>query len=120
MTLTIKNLVAGYTKIPVINGLSVSVPSGDFIGLVGPNGAGKSCLLKTIAGIIKPDAGSISLDDKNIENLPAKTSAKQIAYLAQDRSAAWTSSVRDLVALGRAPYRGGRWVRLARKPIMQQ
>ncbi len=106
MTLTIKYLISGYTKTSVINGLSVRAQAGDFIGLVGPNGAGKSCLLKTIAGIIKPDAGSISLDGKNIENLSSKTRAKQIAYLAQDRGAAWALSVRDLVALGRAPYRG--------------
>ena len=106
MTLTITNLSSGYGKTSVIRDLNAQAKAGEFIGLVGPNGAGKSCLLKTIAGLIKPQGGQIELGGQSTAALSPKARAKQIAYLAQERSAAWPLPVRDLVALGRAPYRG--------------
>jgi len=106
MTLSISNLDARYGKSPVIKNLSAQADTGDLIGLVGPNGSGKSCLLKTIAGLIKSSSGHIELGGQKLAGLPIKTRAKQIAYLAQDRHAAWPLPVRDLVALGRAPWRG--------------
>ncbi len=106
MTLTIKNLSAGYGKTVITKYLNAQAQAGDFIGLVGPNGAGKSCLLKTIAGLLKPSAGNIDLGGKTLNAMPPKMRAKQISYLAQTRSAAWPLPVRELVALGRAPHRG--------------
>jgi len=106
MTLTITNLSAAYSKQDVVQEINAAAKAGDFIGLVGPNGAGKSCLLKTVAGLIKPSSGTIDIGGNNISALSPKARAKQISYLAQERSAAWPLPVRDLVALGRAPYRG--------------
>jgi len=106
MTLTITNLSAAYGKQDVVQRVSAAANTGEFIGLVGPNGAGKSCLLKTVAGLIKPSNGTVDIGGNNIVALSPKARAKQISYLAQERSAAWPLPVRDLVALGRAPYRG--------------
>lgn len=106
MSLTIENLSAGYGNTPVLRGINTTANPGQLIGLVGPNGSGKSCLLKTIAGLIVPDAGQVSISGQPVAGLPPHERAKQIAWLAQDRSAAWALSVRELVALGRAPYRG--------------
>ncbi|MCF6220075.1 MAG: ABC transporter ATP-binding protein [Robiginitomaculum sp.] len=106
MNLQIENLSAGYGKTQILRGINTTAKPGELIGLVGPNGSGKSCLLKTIAGLIRPDAGQVCISGQSITSFAPGERAKHIAWLAQDRSAAWALSVRDLVALGRAPYRG--------------
>ena len=106
MKLVLSNLSTAYTKTPILNGVNTKVKSGEFIGLVGPNGSGKSCLLKTIAGLLAPLKGSINLDDADIYGMGSKNRARSVSYLAQDKSAQWPLPVYDMVALGRAPYRG--------------
>jgi len=106
MSLHIENLYAGYDKTPVLQNICSVAKPGELIGLLGPNGSGKSCLLKTISGLIAPTSGHVTFSGKSVTSLPPKTRAKSIAWLAQDRSAAWALSVRELVSLGRAPYRG--------------
>jgi len=106
MSIVIENLSAGYGKTSVLNDINVVAKPGVLIGLVGPNGSGKSCLLKTVAGLITPDAGRVSLSGRSVHTFAPRARAQQIAWLAQNRSAAWALSVRELVSLGRAPYRG--------------
>jgi len=106
MSLVIENLSAGYGKTSVLSEINAVAKSGKLIGLVGPNGSGKSCLLKTIAGLITPNTGMVNLSSQSVHALVPRARAQQIAWLAQDRSAAWALSVRELVSLGRAPYRG--------------
>ena len=57
--LTITNLTKRYAGKRALNGLSMSLPQGKIIGLLGPNGSGKTTLMKTIAGLLTPDAGEI-------------------------------------------------------------
>jgi len=106
MSLVVEKLSAGYGKKPVLNGVETIAKPGELIGLVGPNGSGKSCLLKTIAGLITPDAGQVKFSGQSVHGFAPRVRAQNIAWLAQDRSAAWALSVRELVGLGRAPYRG--------------
>lgn len=106
MSLVIKNLSAGYGNTSVLSGINVAAKPGELIGLVGPNGSGKSCLLKTVTGLITPDIGAVSLSGQSVHSFAPRVRARHIAWLAQDRSAVWTLSVRALVSLGRAPYRG--------------
>ncbi len=106
MSLVIENLNAGYGKAHVLHGVNAAAKPGELIGLVGPNGSGKSCLLKTIAGLIVPTSGHVSVSGRSLSSLSSKARARQISWLAQDRSAAWALSVRELVSLGRAPHRG--------------
>lgn len=106
MKFVLSNLSTAYTKTPILNGLNAQAKSGEFIGLVGPNGSGKSCLLKTIAGLLPPLEGTVNLDDTDIHATGPKIRARSISYLAQNKSAQWPLPVYDMVALGRAPYRG--------------
>lgn len=106
MSLLIENLSGGYGNMPVLSGINIAATPGVLIGLVGPNGSGKSCLLKTMAGLLTPTNGRVSIHGQDITSLAPRVRAKRVAWLAQDRSAAWALSVRELVALGRAPYRG--------------
>ncbi len=66
--LRVQNLRAGYGKVEVLMGISLHVDPGEIVTLIGANGAGKSTLLGTIAGIMKPKAGSISFQKKEISS----------------------------------------------------
>ena len=87
MVLSAKNLVKKYKKRTVVNEVSVHVAQGEIVGLLGPNGAGKTTSFYMIVGLIKPNSGSIYLDDQDITDMPMYRRAKQgIGYLAQEAS----------------------------------
>lgn len=88
----------------VLEGLSLTIGCGEFVGLIGPNGAGKSTLLRAVAGFV-PAIGAVSLNGRRAGGLDARTRAREIAYLPQEREIAWGMPVRDVVALGRLPHR---------------
>jgi branched-chain amino acid transport system ATP-binding protein len=68
--LHIDGLSAGYSTVPVLNGVSITVGEGQFVSIVGPNGAGKTTLFKTISGILRPRAGSIRFGDVDLLAAP--------------------------------------------------
>ncbi len=69
MLLEIKDLRVSYGKIEAIKGISLNVNQGEIVTLVGANGAGKTTLLKTISGLLKPSAGVISFEGKDIQSI---------------------------------------------------
>ena len=69
MLLEIKDLRVSYGKIEAIKGISLNVKQGEIVTLVGANGAGKTTLLKTISGLLKPSAGVISFEGKDIQSI---------------------------------------------------
>ena len=69
MLLEIKDLRVSYGKIEAIKGISLNVKQGEIVTLVGANGAGKTTLLKTISGLLKPSAGNISFEGKDIQTI---------------------------------------------------
>jgi len=87
MILRAEHLLKKYKKRTVVNNVSVEVKQGEIVGLLGPNGAGKTTSFYMIVGLIKPNEGSIFLDDENITGLPMYRRAKLgIGYLAQEAS----------------------------------
>ena len=87
MELRADNLVKKYKKRTVVNHVSVKVEQGEIVGLLGPNGAGKTTSFYMIVGLIKPNEGTIFLDDEEITGLPMyKRSKRGIGYLAQEAS----------------------------------
>ncbi len=87
MVLRAENLVKKYKKRIVVNKVSVHVHQGEIVGLLGPNGAGKTTSFYMIVGLIKPNEGTIFLDEANITGLPMYQRAKLgIGYLAQEAS----------------------------------
>lgn len=87
MKLQATDLVKQYQGRKVVNGLSIEINQGEIIGLLGPNGAGKTTSFYMMVGIITPNEGSISLDEKNITLLPMYKRAKLgIGYLPQEAS----------------------------------
>ncbi len=87
MILRAENLIKRYKKRTVVNNVSVHVSQGEIVGLLGPNGAGKTTSFYMIVGLIKPNEGTIFLDEENITDLPMYQRAKiGIGYLAQEAS----------------------------------
>ena len=80
-------LVKVYGKRRVVSDVSIDVKRGEVVGLLGPNGAGKTTCFYMIVGMIKPDSGTIYLDDDDITGLPMYRRARQgIGYLPQEAS----------------------------------
>jgi len=84
--LRIEGLSAGYSAIPVLNSVSIKVEPGQFVAIVGPNGAGKTTLFKTISGIVRPSAGTITFEDTDLLSVrPARRAHLGIAHVPEGR-----------------------------------
>ncbi|HXI34280.1 MAG TPA: ABC transporter ATP-binding protein [Gemmatimonadales bacterium] len=74
-------------KVPVLNNITLDVPEGEFVGLMGPSGSGKTTLLNLIAGIDRPDSGSVSVAGTDVAQLSesqlAKWRATHIGFVFQ-------------------------------------
>jgi len=80
----------------VVGGVSIEVSQGEIVGLLGPNGAGKTTSFYMIVGLVRPDAGKVYLDGKDITNLPMyKRAQLGIGYLPQEVSVFRKLSVED-------------------------
>lgn len=85
--LTARNLVKRYGPRTVVDGLTLQVERGEIIGLLGPNGAGKTTTFYMMVGLVRPNAGEVWLDDKNLTRFPVHRRARLgIGYLAQEPS----------------------------------
>lgn len=89
----------------VLDAVSARIEEGRFVGLVGPNGAGKSTLLRAIGAVLKPESGAVLLDDENVHALSSRAASRRVATVPQDTSLSFDFDVRDVVAMGRTPYR---------------
>jgi len=87
-----------------LSGVDLSLESGRFTVIVGPNGAGKTTLLRTLAGLLPPADGTVTLDGAPVGRMRLADRARSIAYLPQGGSVAWPLPVAGVVALGRLPH----------------
>ncbi|HWW40675.1 LPS export ABC transporter ATP-binding protein [Pedobacter sp.] len=96
MILRAENLIKKYKQRTVVNDVSFNVSQGEIVGLLGPNGAGKTTSFYMIVGLIKPNEGTIYLDDQDITSDPMyKRAQKGIGYLAQEASVFRKLTVED-------------------------
>jgi len=85
--LCVRGLAKTYGRRAVVRDVSLAVRRGETVGLLGPNGAGKTTVFYMITGLIRPDAGSITLDGFDVTHLPMYRRARLgIGYLAQEAS----------------------------------
>ncbi|MDW8275386.1 MAG: metal ABC transporter ATP-binding protein [Candidatus Nitrosocaldus sp.] len=97
-----RNIVYGYSHVPVLEGISLDVRRGEKIGILGPNGSGKSTLLKIIAGLIKPWSGSIVFSTTTTTTTTTTNSNRPvIGYMPQVESIDWDFpiTVEEVIAL---------------------
>jgi len=96
---------AGYTR-PLFAPVDLSLAAGELVSLVGPNGVGKSTLLKSFAGILHPQSGTITLCGTPLENISMRKRAQIIASVFTQEHVPYGMTVREFVSLGRIPYSG--------------
>src|SRR6202171_4538475 len=81
IALEIRGLCKRYDR-PAVDALDLTIYGGEFYSLLGPNGAGKTTTLRMVAGLLRPDAGSIAID--GIDALADPVAAKQITACLSD------------------------------------
>ena len=98
--LVLENVQKTYGKRMVVKGVSLSVAQGEIVGLLGPNGAGKTTTFYMATGLVKPDAGKVTLREADITELPMYKRARLgVGYLAQEASIFRNLSVQDNLRL---------------------
>ena len=96
MKLVVNNIIKIYKGRKVVKGVSLEVSQGEIVGLLGPNGAGKTTSFYMIVGLIKPNGGTIYLDNTDITQYPMyKRAQNGIGYLAQEASVFRKLSIED-------------------------
>ena len=105
----IEGLTAGYSAIPVLNGVSIKVEQGQFVAIVGPNGAGKTTLFKTISGIVRPSAGTITFEGHDLLAIrPAQRAHLGIAHVPEGRQVFPSLTVMENLEMGAMTEAGQR------------
>lgn len=100
MKIWLENVHKSYGKRVIVNRVNLSVGQGEVVGLLGPNGAGKTTTFYITTGLVKPNHGTVWLDDLDITNLPMHKRAQLgIGYLTQEASIFRQLSVRDNILL---------------------
>ena len=103
--LKLEKFSTGYANNFIIKSINLSLKNGEWLGVIGPNGSGKSTLIKGICRIIKPFQGNIYLKEKEISRYTNKLISQTIAFLPQQFNTNIQITVKELVALGRSPYK---------------
>ena len=97
-----------YNGHTVLDEVSISFGAEGVTALIGPNGAGKSTLFGVVGRLIRPEAGSVTVDGMNVVSAGSSDLAKTLAVLRQDNHIAARLTVHDLVEFGRFPHSKGR------------
>ncbi|MFL5247029.1 MAG: ABC transporter ATP-binding protein [Myxococcales bacterium] len=111
--LEVRDLTVAYGHVQAVRGISLSVQDGQIVTLIGPNGAGKSSTLNAIAGLVRPQRGTVLLAGKDVAGLPAHRAARDgIVLVPEGRAILQRMTVEENLRLA-AEMRGGRGVSAA-------
>ncbi len=102
--ISVNHISAGYTERLVLQDVTMTAGSGQFVGLIGPNGSGKTTLLRVLSGVLAPRRGEILLAGTPLQQIPRRDLAKIMACWSQDIHLDLSFAVGDIVMMGRSPY----------------
>ena len=105
MNIKAENINITLEKNNVLKDINIEVDNKEVVGIIGPNGSGKSTLLKCIYRVLKPNDGAILLDKVDIKDMTVKESSKRLAVLSQHNNYNFDFTVKEIVLMGRAPYK---------------
>ncbi len=116
--LAVSGLCAGYGRVPVVREASLSLNAGEIVTIIGANGAGKSTLLKALAGLVRPSAGSIVLEGREVAGLPPERLVRLgMALVPEGRMLFGPMTVAENLALGAHTRRSAAEVALDRDRV---
>ncbi|MGE7944732.1 ABC transporter ATP-binding protein [Lysinibacillus xylanilyticus] len=105
MTLETKQVSFSISDERILHEVSVQIKEKQFVGLIGPNGSGKSTLLKNMYRVLKPESGTVLLNEQDILKQSSKSIAKNLAVVSQETPVVFDFTVHDLVSMGRTPHK---------------
>ncbi|WKX73521.1 ABC transporter ATP-binding protein [Streptomyces sp. XD-27] len=105
MRIDIEDLSVALSGRTVVSGVGLIAEEGEIAALVGPNGSGKSTVLRTVYRHLAPRAGRVLVGGADLRELSAVESARRVAALPQERGSDFELTVREIVAMGRTPYK---------------
>jgi iron complex transport system ATP-binding protein len=116
--LTLREVTASYGKVvptaqPELAGVDLAISGGEIVAVLGPNGAGKTTLVRVASGLLEPTGGDVRLLGEPLTGRPRRPRswvARTLAVVEQTPTVFGSFSVRDVVAMGRAPHQGA-WMR---------
>lgn len=100
----VRSVRVTYDGIKALDGLSLDVVDGEFVGLIGPNGCGKSTLIRVISGILLPDEGCVELEMSPLKGMSRRDIARTVAVVPQESHFFLDFRCLDIVLMGRNPY----------------
>jgi branched-chain amino acid transport system ATP-binding protein len=109
--LVVRDLSVAYGHVEAVRGISLSVEAGQIVALIGPNGAGKSSTLNAIAGLLRPKAGAVVLEGRDLAGVPSHEAvAAGIVLVPEGRAILQRMTVREnlIIASEARPWPGGR------------
>lgn len=105
-TVQVRGVTVSFGSRRVLDGVDLDLHAGEVLVLVGPNGTGKSTLLAVVAGDLEPEAGTVTIHGKPVGDWRLQALARERAVLTQEQRISFPFPVRDVVEMGRAPWRG--------------
>ena len=100
----INDLRFTYNKKPVLDGVTFNIKQGEILGILGMNGCGKTTLLKNLNKNLEPEAGTILLEDEDMEKMTKRAIAQKVAVVPQGNEIKFAFTVEDIVSMGRIPF----------------
>jgi iron complex transport system ATP-binding protein len=106
--LSARNVSFGYARAPhrAVGGVSLEISRGAFVGILGPNGSGKTTTLKLLGGLLPPDSGEVTLDDRPLAAWTRRALARRIAVVPQELHPVFDYTVLEMTLMGRFPHLG--------------
>jgi len=102
--LQVANVSFAYEKHLVLSDVSFDLAPGGLLGILGPNGSGKTTLLRLLGGLLRPSAGQILLDGRDLGSITKAGLAKRMAMVPQETYLAFDYSVLEVALMGRYPH----------------
>ena len=95
-----------YDGRPVVEGLTLAVPPGQFLGVIGPNGAGKSTVVRLLLGLVEPSRGRVTVDGRDVSRYGRRELARRVAAVTQEEALEFPFTALEVVLMGRTAHLG--------------
>ncbi len=102
--ITLEDVSVSFGDLSVLDRVSLSVETGEFVGLVGPNGAGKTTLLRSMNGVLPVDSGTVTVDGKQVGACTARELSRTVATVPQNTHVGFSFTAEQIVEMGRTPH----------------